>query len=269
MSGRSILTIGGFLATATFPTLAVAQDAPPAEPGFDLVELLEAGQAIGLVILALSVAMVALIVEHALSIRKSALVPDGLGGEVQKLVDQRQFADAERVARESETLLGDVLTSGLREANLGWPSVEKAMEDSIAAQSARLQRKIDYLQLIGTLAPMLGLLGTVWGMIQAFQNFETKVNPQVSELAPGIYGALVTTLLGLSVAVPALAAYAFFRNRIDEYVARAAEEAVHIFANYKRTTSSRRSAARGKTPSPTGSGEQRIPPIVAERSQRG
>lgn len=66
---------------------------------------------------------------------------------------------------------------------------------------------------------MLGLLGTVWGMILAFMEFEQKANPQVSELAPGIYKALVTTLQGLCVAIPALAAFAHFRNRIDQLVA--------------------------------------------------
>ena len=91
--------------------------------------------------------------------------------------------------------------------------------------------------MISTIAPMLGLMGTVWGMILAFMEFERKANPQVSELAPGIYKALVTTLFGLVVAIPAIAAFGFFRNRIDELVAQTALTAEQVFANFKRSVS--------------------------------
>ena len=110
-------------------------------------------------------------------------------------------------------------------------------------QSARLFRRIEYLSVIGTIVPMLGLMGTVWGMIQAFVEFEQEANPQVSELAPGIYRALVTTLLGLAVAVPSLSAFAIFRNRIDELAAEATLLAEHVFADYRRATQ-KRAAAR-------------------------
>ena len=82
---------------------------------------------------------------------------------------------------------------------------------------------------------MLGLMGTVWGMILAFMEFERKANPQVSELAPGIYKALVTTLFGLIVAIPAIAAFGFFRNRVDELVAQTALTAEQVFSDLKRS----------------------------------
>ena len=71
-------------------------------------------------------------------------------------------------------------------------------------------------------------------MITAFMEFEAKANPAVSELAPGIYRALVTTMLGLTVAVPAFASFAIFRNRIDELVAEASLTAEHVFADFRR-----------------------------------
>jgi biopolymer transport protein ExbB len=143
-------------------------------------------------------------------------------------------------------LLAHILAAGLAEVSLGYSAVEKAMEDASIEQAARMLRKIEYLSVIGTIAPMLGLLGTVWGMIQAFLEFEIKANPQVSELAPGIYHALVTTLFGLCVAVPALAAFAIFRNRIDGLVAETALMAAHVFSNFKRSAAVRREAARRK-----------------------
>lgn len=219
----------------------------PAAPRLGLRELMEAAGSIGLVIVGLSVAAVALVVEHLLSIRRGTLMPGGLAETVHDLISKRQIKAAEQACREQPSFLAYVLGAGLSEVGAGWHAVEKAMEDAAASQTARLLRKIDYLQVIATLAPMLGLLGTVWGMIEAFMEFETKANPQVSELAPGIYKALVTTVLGLVVAIPALGIYAAFRNRIDELVAEAAHMAEHVFSTYKKSLHALRRARRKGT----------------------
>ena len=219
---------------ARTPSAAGASAEPVTDNGMTLRQLLRAGGSIGLVILGLSMAMVALIVEHLLTIRRGSLMPDGLAESVAAMVATGRFAEADQLCREQPSFLGAVLAEGLAEAPLGYRAVEKSMEDASAERAARLFRKIEYLSVIGTLATMLGLLGTVWGMIVAFQEFATKLNPPVSELAPGIYQALVTTLMGLGVAVPALAAFAIFRNRIDELVAEASLRAEHAWAGFKR-----------------------------------
>ncbi len=209
----------------------------------ELRDLFKAGGVIGMIIIALSVAMVALIVEHLLSIRRAALMPGGLADEVHGLIMQGKFREANETCQENPSFLGHVLSCGINEAELDYSLVEKSMEDAATEQSARLFRKIEFLNVIGTLAPMLGLMGTVWGMIQAFHTFQLSTNPQVSELAPKISQALVTTLLGLMVAVPALAAFAMFRNRIDELVAESSLLAEHVFADYKRNLILRKKAA--------------------------
>jgi biopolymer transport protein ExbB len=113
--------------------------------------------------------------------------------------------------------------------------VEKALEDALAEQSARLFRKVEYLSVIGNIAPMVGLLGTVTGMIIAFQQVaSTQGSAGAADLAEGIYQALVTTVVGLIIAIPSLGAFAIFRNRIDELVAEAAYMAQHVFAPLKR-----------------------------------
>lgn len=183
--------------------------------------LLQAGGTIGYIIIALSVAMVALIIEHLLSIRRDALMPRDQAEQLHQQIVAGQFQQAEQIAKQRPTLLAHVVLTGLREAQFGYAAMEKAMEDAVLEQSARLSRKIESLSVIGALAPMLGLMGTVWGMIQAFAEFTEKANPMPADFAPAISEALVTTLFGLCVAIPALAAYAWFRNRIDEYVAEA------------------------------------------------
>lgn len=255
MSALTALLVSTFVQ----PAFAVQESAPVEQPGTDsadpslnanaaddpanglyLREMLRAGGAIGYLIVLLSLVMVALIADHVMNIRRSTLMPPGLAEEVHRCLAERNIDEAKRRCETHPGFLSRVLHAGLDEAGVGWNIVEKSMEDAAVEQSARLFRRIEYLSVIGTIAPMLGLMGTVWGMIQAFLEFEQKANPQVSELAPGIYRALITTLLGLSVAVPALSAFAIFRNRIDELAAEATLLAEHVFADYRRAVQSRR-----------------------------
>lgn len=210
--------------------------AEPQNSPLQLTELIKAGGGIGYLIGVLSLVMVALIVDHLLNIRRSILMPPGLAETVHRHLGERDIEGARRVCEEHPGFLSRLLDAGLDEVGVGYATIEKAMEDAAVEQSARLFRRIEYLSVIGTIVPMLGLMGTVWGMIQAFVEFEQKANPQVSELAPGIYRALVTTLLGLGVAVPSLSAFAIFRNRIDELAAEATLLAEHVFADYRRAT---------------------------------
>lgn len=248
---------------AVEPDSNITQETPE-QTGLDLRELLQAGGMVGYLIVALSIVMVALIAQHLLAIRRDSLMPGGLAEEAHRFISAGQYSKAEGLCKENPSFLGYVIHSGLKEVEIGYHEVEKALEDSSAEQSARLFRKIEYLNVIGTIAPMLGLLGTVWGMIQSFMQFAAEANPQVSELAPGIYKALVTTLLGLGVAIPALAAFALFRNRIDELVAETSLIAEHVFSGYKR----RQLGSSRETKSRQAGGEsakRSAPPVAIER----
>jgi biopolymer transport protein ExbB len=132
-------------------------------------------------------------------------------------------------------VLAFVIAKGLEEVDSGWASMEKSMEDALAEQSARLFRKIEYLTAIGNIAPMIGLLGTVVGMIFAFQQVAlSRGSAGAGDLAEGIYQALITTVGGLLIAIPALGAFAVLRNRVDQLVAEVAYEALHVLRPLKR-----------------------------------
>lgn len=208
-------------------------------------ELLAAGGMIGYVIMFLSFLMVALIVDYFLTIRRTTFIAPGLAEEVHKLLAERKAAEATLLCEKQPGFLGRVLFAGLQENQLGYAAIEKAMEDTAAEQSTRCYRRIEHLSVISTLAPMLGLMGTVWGMIQAFMEFELKANPQISELAPGVYKALVTTLLGLAVAIPATGALAFFRSRVEELSMEATLLASHVFTDFRRSSQLRRKQRSG------------------------
>lgn len=253
-----------------WPALARAEGPLPGLAHLDYHKLLEAGGGVGVVIGALSVGMAALVFEYLISLRRGATIPRKLVDRLQELISQRQFKLAADECRHSGSLLGLVVGAGLAEIDLGYAAVEKAMEDACAQHTGRLYRKIDYLSVIGTLSPMLGLLGTVWGMMLAFSEFASKANVAVTELAPGISTALVTTLLGLAVAIPAYAAYAYFRNKVDEAVANCAQVAEHIFFEYRRDQAARRRKARALQLKARGERERihpAFPPVAIEREK--
>jgi biopolymer transport protein ExbB len=209
--------------------------------------------------------MGALIVEQFLTTRRSVMTPAGAGEEFHKLIAAGKYREAEALAKEHPSFLSFLLTTGLRDADLGYEAAEKAMEDAAVEQSARLLRKVEYLAVIGAVAPMMGLMGTVWGMIQAFAEFAERANPSPADFAPSISIALVTTFFGLVVAVPAISFFAFFRNRIDELSAEAAITAGHVMSPLKRVGVPRAKPAAPKTVEPV---RQPVPPVVSEREPR-
>lgn len=202
------------------------------------------GVAIVALLIALSLISVYLVFDQILTLRRSELIPDGLGDEVRQLLLDSKTDEASEACRQKPSLLAFVLLNGISELPYGWTSVEKALEDALAEQSARLYRKAEYLSVIGNIAPMVGLLGTVFGMILAFQRVaESQGTASASELAEGIYQALVTTVGGLIVAIPSLGAFAVLRNRLDQLVAEGANVAQHVFAplRKKRAAAEKRS----------------------------
>ncbi len=201
------------------------------------------GMVIILVLAGLSLVSVYLVIDQILTLRHAELMPVGLGEEVRQSLIQGDSETAAEACRQKPSLLSFVLLNGIGELPYGWNSVEKALEDSLAEQSARLYRKAEYLSVIGNIAPMVGLLGTVLGMILAFQRVaESQGTASASDLAEGIYQALITTVGGLIVAIPSLGAFAILRNRLDQLIAEAATISQHVFAPLRKKRQSNRSA---------------------------
>ncbi len=214
------------------PSSDEAEDAPRLS---GLGGILWAGGVVGMVILMLSIGAVALVIEHVMTIRESVLMPPGLAEGTRAALAEGKLARAMQQCQQQPSTLAFVLQAGLAEADGGYAAVEKATEDAVADQSARLFRKIEYLSVIGNIAPMLGLLGTVMGMIVAFREVaDTQGAARAADLAEGIYLALVTTVEGLIVAIPSLAVFAVFRSRVDQLVAETSYAAQHVLAPLKR-----------------------------------
>lgn len=233
---------------ACFPVAAYAQDkAAPTPPpqGHSFFEIVHAGGTIGYIIMLMSLGAVALMVEQGMTLRAKVVMPVGLAEQLREQLSASQYTRAEQLCKLQPSVLAFVVQAGLAERDGGWPAIEKGMEDALAEQSARLFRKVEYLSVIGSLAPMLGLLGTVVGMVMAFREVAISQGAaQAADLAEGIYLALVTTVQGLVVAIPSLAAFAFFRSRVDQLLAETAYAAQHAAAPVKRQRGAAPSAAK-------------------------
>lgn len=208
------------------PLVAAAQPAgaPPgaAPQATNFWVWLNASGYAGWAIILLSVAFVALAVEYALTIRRATLVPEELRLLLEELVLEGRFEEARAVASDDSSLLGKVMAAALGRRRLSDRSAREAAEEVGRAETDRLYQKIGYLALIANLCPMLGLLGTVGGMMVAFDRIAYAGQPRVSELAGGIRFALVTTYEGLAVAIPATAVFEVFRNRVSRLTTEAA-----------------------------------------------
>ncbi|EMI20224.1 TolQ-type transport protein [Rhodopirellula maiorica SM1] len=249
-TGFAQTLIGTALHTQT--NLIAQSDTPEAAGFFDI---LLSGGIIGLMILlvlfALSIAAAYLVFDQTMTLRKGEILPEGVSDTVRQALLNARSAEADSACRREPSVLSVVLLSGLSELEFGWREVEKSVEDSLAEQSARLMRRIEYLSVIGNIAPMVGLLGTVTGMIFAFQQVATTRGAAgAGDLAEGIYQALVTTVGGLIVAIPSLAAYAICRNRVDSLIAQVAYQAQHALTPIKRRPTAR---TRPANPNPAAS----------------
>jgi biopolymer transport protein ExbB len=210
---------------------------PKTSPGF--FEIVFSGGWSGVIIIitliGLSMLAAYFIFDQIMVLRRNEVIPPTLAEEVRQYLAQGRVADADEACRRHPSPLAFVIVNGLSELDFGWQSMEKAMEDAVAEQAAKMYRKIEYLSVIGNLAPMLGLLGTVTGMILAFQQVAiSQGSAGAADLAEGIYSALVTTVAGLVIAIPSLAAFAVFRNRIDQLIAEIAFMAQHVFTPVRR-----------------------------------
>ena len=149
------------------------------------------------------------------STQSSALIPRQSHGPVSRFLAAGGYRKAIKVAAEDHSFFGSVLHTTLLTAPKGHAAMVMAMEDAADEETAKRLRKVDFLNLVGQLAPMAGLFGTVYGMILAFQSIVSAGgNADPVLLAGGIGTALVTTFWGLVVAIPALMGYAVIRNRI-------------------------------------------------------
>jgi biopolymer transport protein ExbB len=197
--------------------------------------VISGGPIVWFILVPMSLAMVYLATEYCLTIRRKALLPADTGAEITRIV---QEAELKRLAVEigqRDDILGTAVAKALSKGVDDWFRMRETMFESVQDQAVALMRRIEWINLIGNVSPMVGLFGTVVGMIQLFNAMVAAGGqPQPVQLAAGISVALVTTFWGLLIAIPALAVYGIFRNRIETLANEAITQGEEILAQVRR-----------------------------------
>ena len=202
-----------------------------------LWSLIHSGGVIAYLILLMSVVAVAFVIEHFITIRRQKIVPPTLAPQLEEHLAKKEYVQAQQVCAADGSFFAEVISAGLNQVGsmFGFFDMQNAMQEVSERQVSKLYRKLEYLSFIAATGPMLGLLGTVTGMIRAFNKIAmTEGAAKPSELAGGISEALVTTCLGLVVAIPVMFFVAFFRTRIDDCVAEAETMVERLMGRFRK-----------------------------------
>ncbi len=179
---------------------------------------IEASGPIGLFLLCISVYFTALVIKLFMELRVSEAVPAALVEKLETAIKDRKFQEAYDACRDNDSFLARLVRTGVANLPNGRAEAKEAMNATQDEIVTSLEARISYLAIIGTLGPMIGLVGTIAGMIASFQEIATAAGaqPKPEKVAEGISTALFITLEGVSLSVPAIFFFALFRNRIAQ-----------------------------------------------------
>ncbi len=181
-----------------------------------LWQMIKDAGVVGYVIIICSIAGIALSLDAALSLKMNKLAPPYLVQELDRLLENQEFDEAIHICENNSGFLSNVMTAALSKLGYGYEEMKRAMEEALEIESFKLIVKISYINLLGQIAPLLGLLGTVTGMIVSFRDMAVLNVITAKELAPGVYQALVTTAEGLIVAIPLLSIHFALKNKVEK-----------------------------------------------------
>jgi biopolymer transport protein ExbB len=265
-----LLTIG-FSASQGWAQTAAPAAAPDEKPQ-GLVHLILQNMDDGVfwTIAALSVVGLTLIIQAFIKNRATVFMPEETTNQIREMISQRKFKELIEFTETDESFISKALNPALKRAP-SFSSMKEAMETAIGEQTAEQFRRIEYLNIIGNLGPLLGLLGTVLGMITAFSAMQAAHgSADPSKLAGGISQALTHTFLGLFLAIPCLAAFGILRTIVDRLTVRGALIAEELLLMIKPAEA--KPAASGaiggapRTAAVPQPGVRKAPPIPAPMS---
>lgn len=229
--------------TAAVPPAAEAAAEAGAEPTPEDESILDLIMGTGLTGLAFVVALglfsfisVTVAIERLVNTRRDYIVPSSFVSELKKLVESSHSTpqDLKALCDRHDATVSTILLAGIQRAGRPLPEIEKAMEDAAAREMGALRSKVRPLAVAGSVSPLVGLLGTVVGMIIAFKTASQAGLGKGEMLAQGIYMALVTTAAGLMIAIPSMLCAAYFNGRLEKYFREIDEALMPAFQCFAR-----------------------------------
>lgn len=221
---------------------------------------IEASGLIGLFILGLSVYFVATVGKLFWELRLPVAVPPEITGRIQDLLNQRDFKGIFNVVKEDDSIFSRLLSTGISELPNGLAEARDVMDRVGESIHVELEKRISVLAVLGTLGPMIGLLGTLKGMISSFSviaMYDTTL--KASQVAGGISEALLLTFEGVSLSVPAIWFFSFFRNRVSVITTTAALEADNFLRHFAHAARAKPAGQAGAPSTQTQLGPKTAP----------
>ena len=197
-------------------------------------EIIQAGGPVMWPIILCSVGAAAIILERLWTLQEKRVIPRELTNKVWKLVETRTLTERHIEVLEHNSPLGRVLAAGLANRDKGRDLMKEVIEDTGRHVVHELERFLNSLGTIAAITPLLGLLGTVTGMISAFEAITTQGVGDARVLSGGIGEALITTAAGLIVAIPSLIGYRYLRGKVDMLVVEMEKEAIKLVQSFDR-----------------------------------
>ncbi len=193
-----------------------------------MFEIVKAGGIVMVPIILCSIIAAAIILERLWTLQQRRVLPADLAEKVWRLIDAGQLQEKHIAALQQNSPLGKILAAGLANRHRDRAVVKEAVEDTGRHVVHELERFINTLGTIASMSPLLGLLGTVFGIIRTFSSMSVQGVGNPTALAGGISEALICTAAGLSVAIPSLVAYRYLRGRVEGLVVQMEKEAMKI-----------------------------------------
>ncbi|WP_426141882.1 MotA/TolQ/ExbB proton channel family protein [Pseudomonas sp. DWP3-1-2] len=192
-------------------------------------ELVKSGGWMMLPIILSSIAAFGIVIERLWTLRASRIAPPHLLGQVWRWIKEKKLDNEKLKELRADSPLGEILAAGLTNSKHGREIMKECIEEAAARVIHDLERYLSALGSIAAMAPLLGLLGTVLGMIDIFASFNATGNTaNAAVLAGGISKALICTASGLIVAIPAIFFHRFLQSRVDELVVGMEQEAIKL-----------------------------------------
>ena len=195
-----------------------------------MFELIQSGGLLIIPILFCSVLAMGIVGERFWSLRKKKVLPPEMVSQVWNLARDKKMDEKALTHLKESSPLGTILASGLRNRGLGREVMKDAIADAGRQEAHKLERFLNTLGTIATITPLLGLLGTVVGMIKVFAAIVSHGVGDPAILAGGISEALITTAAGLTVAIPCVIFHRYFDGLVDAYVLNMEEESLKLIA---------------------------------------
>ena len=199
-----------------------------------MLEIIKAGGWLMAPIILCSILSLTIIAERFWTLRRSKVVPEDLGAKVQDWASRHELDRRHIDELRSGSVAGRVLAAGLVNRHRSRHLIKEAIEDTGRHVVHELERFLNTLGTIAGISPLLGLLGTVIGMIKVFSSIMVHGVGDANQLAGGISEALITTAAGLTVAIPSFFLYRYFKGTVEAYVVNMEEQAINLIEAIER-----------------------------------